>query len=110
MLTCDLSFTCEKVWERVRDLEPKLSKESLGFDFLITLQDKQESFSFNLYFHLSFDVRKFPALIYLDLKSDTARAGDLKRYVQYTSYGKARIIVDFSVESLTAFKASLEKE
>lgn len=63
----------------------------MGYDFKIAIQDQQESFIFNLYYHLTFDLSKLPALIHIKLTSDSENAGVLERHVQYLE-GKAIII------------------
>lgn len=108
-MTCDLSFTCEKVWEKVKNLEDQLTKENLGFDFYVALQDQKESFTFNLYFHLTFNVPKLPAFIHVELKSERELAGNLTRHIEYTSKGTLKIIVDFSINGLQDFRSRVLK-
>lgn len=57
--------------------------KNLGYDFKLAIQDQQESFIFNLYYHLTFDLRKLPALIHIKLTSDEENAGVLERHIEY---------------------------
>jgi len=64
----------------------------LGFNFSIAIQDQKESFTFNLYYHLTFDLRKVPAFAHINLNSDGEAAGKLVRYVEYTDKGRIFLI------------------
>jgi hypothetical protein len=82
-VACDYSLPCERVWETLQSSSSDYDNKNLGYDFKIAIQDQQESFIFNLYYHLTFDLRKLPALIHIKLTSDQENAGVLERRIQY---------------------------
>ena len=69
-------------------MQAELSSEKLGYDFKLVIQDGKGIFSFNLYYHFTFNMPDLPALIHISLHSDGTGSGNYSRHVKYLKEGR----------------------
>jgi hypothetical protein len=76
---------CDHAWDELKRTEKELTQEEFGYEFRLALQDQKECFTFNLYYHFAFDLKRLPAIVHIDLRSTDKNAGKLIREVEYFS-------------------------